>query len=132
MLYGLTHIRLQIRSFCGLNQANLIPELILFPFISLFSQDPSYWVQVHRLEHGDGGILDLDDMLCDVVDDKDRVSQSVCVELREKRIMHLHILFICLFPQTVMPCFTLFYSPFCPWAQTVWLCLHSLAVQQRV
>uniref|UniRef100_A0A8C2WP25 Par-3 family cell polarity regulator n=1 Tax=Cyclopterus lumpus TaxID=8103 RepID=A0A8C2WP25_CYCLU len=35
--------------------------------------DPSYWVQVHRLEHGDGGILDLDDMLCDVVDDKDRL-----------------------------------------------------------
>uniref|UniRef100_A0A3Q3EMH1 Par-3 family cell polarity regulator n=1 Tax=Labrus bergylta TaxID=56723 RepID=A0A3Q3EMH1_9LABR len=31
-----------------------------------------YWVQVHRLEH-DGGILDLDDMLCDVVDDKDRL-----------------------------------------------------------
>ncbi|KAJ4925555.1 hypothetical protein JOQ06_018281, partial [Pogonophryne albipinna] len=35
--------------------------------------DPSYWIQVHRLEHGDGGILDLDDMLCDVVDDKDRL-----------------------------------------------------------
>lgn len=29
---------------------------------------------MHRLEHGDGGILDPDDMLCDVVDDKDRVS----------------------------------------------------------
>lgn len=39
-----------------------------------FSQDLNYWVQVHRLEHGDGGILDLDDMLRDVVDDKDRVS----------------------------------------------------------
>ncbi|KAK2858660.1 hypothetical protein Q5P01_003280 [Channa striata] len=36
-------------------------------------KDPSYWVEVHRLEHGDGGILDLDDMLCDVVDDKDRL-----------------------------------------------------------
>ncbi|KAF0028310.1 hypothetical protein F2P81_019397 [Scophthalmus maximus] len=36
------------------------------------AKDVSYWVQVHRLEHGDGGILDLDDMLCDVVDDKDR------------------------------------------------------------
>uniref|UniRef100_A0A673MJ69 Par-3 family cell polarity regulator alpha, b n=1 Tax=Sinocyclocheilus rhinocerous TaxID=307959 RepID=A0A673MJ69_9TELE len=32
-----------------------------------------YWVQVYRLEHGDGGILDLDDVLCDVVDDKDRL-----------------------------------------------------------
>uniref|UniRef100_A0A286Y229 Par-3 family cell polarity regulator n=1 Tax=Cavia porcellus TaxID=10141 RepID=A0A286Y229_CAVPO len=35
--------------------------------------DPSYWIQVHRLEHGDGGILDLDDTLCDVADDKDRL-----------------------------------------------------------
>ncbi|XP_069912289.1 partitioning defective 3 homolog isoform X15 [Oryctolagus cuniculus] len=40
---------------------------------SCFSEDPSYWIQVHRLEHGDGGILDLDDVLCDVVDDKDRL-----------------------------------------------------------
>lgn len=39
-------------------------------------QDPNYWIQVHRLEHGDGGILDLDDTLCDVADDKDRVSSS--------------------------------------------------------
>uniref|UniRef100_A0A3B5ASL6 Par-3 family cell polarity regulator n=1 Tax=Stegastes partitus TaxID=144197 RepID=A0A3B5ASL6_9TELE len=37
------------------------------------AKDPGYWVQVHRLEHGDGGILDLDDMLRDVVDDKDRL-----------------------------------------------------------
>ncbi|XP_053714846.1 partitioning defective 3 homolog isoform X3 [Synchiropus splendidus] len=37
------------------------------------AKDPSYWVQVHRLEHGDGGILDLDDVLSDVVDDKDRL-----------------------------------------------------------
>ncbi|XP_071347777.1 partitioning defective 3 homolog isoform X10 [Trachinotus anak] len=35
--------------------------------------DASYWLQVHRLEHGDGGILDLDDVLCDVADDKDRL-----------------------------------------------------------
>uniref|UniRef100_A0A8C1N6X7 Par-3 family cell polarity regulator n=1 Tax=Cyprinus carpio TaxID=7962 RepID=A0A8C1N6X7_CYPCA len=32
-----------------------------------------YWIQVNRLEHGDGGILDLDDVLCDVADDKDRL-----------------------------------------------------------
>uniref|UniRef100_A0A8D1D4H0 Partitioning defective 3 homolog n=1 Tax=Sus scrofa TaxID=9823 RepID=A0A8D1D4H0_PIG len=38
-----------------------------------FLQDPNYWIQVHRLEHGDGGILDLDDILCDVADDKDRL-----------------------------------------------------------
>ncbi|XP_015194427.2 partitioning defective 3 homolog isoform X2 [Lepisosteus oculatus] len=37
------------------------------------AKDPGYWLQVHRLEHGDGGILDLDDVLCDVADDKDRL-----------------------------------------------------------
>ncbi|XP_077410545.1 partitioning defective 3 homolog isoform X2 [Vanacampus margaritifer] len=37
------------------------------------AKDPSYWVQVHRLEHRDGGILDLDDVLSDVADDKDRL-----------------------------------------------------------
>uniref|UniRef100_A0A4W5MJ14 Par3/HAL N-terminal domain-containing protein n=1 Tax=Hucho hucho TaxID=62062 RepID=A0A4W5MJ14_9TELE len=41
------------------------------------AKDPGYWLQVHRLEHGDGGILDLDDTLCDVADDKDRVSHAV-------------------------------------------------------
>lgn len=40
------------------------------------SQGEEYWVQVYRLEHGDGGILDLDDVLCDVADDKDRVSHA--------------------------------------------------------
>lgn len=72
MLHGFTYIRLQIPSLYCANKADLITELILPTF---FFQDPSYWVQVHRLEHGDGGILDVDDMLCDVVDDKDRVSQ---------------------------------------------------------
>uniref|UniRef100_A0A8C5CED6 Par-3 family cell polarity regulator n=1 Tax=Gadus morhua TaxID=8049 RepID=A0A8C5CED6_GADMO len=38
------------------------------------AKDAGYWLQVHRLEHGgDGGILDLDDVLCDVADDKDRL-----------------------------------------------------------
>uniref|UniRef100_A0AAY5ESJ6 PDZ domain-containing protein n=1 Tax=Electrophorus electricus TaxID=8005 RepID=A0AAY5ESJ6_ELEEL len=37
------------------------------------AKDPGYWIQVHRLEHGDGGILDLDDVLCDVADDRDRL-----------------------------------------------------------
>lgn len=45
----------------------------VFPFL----QDASYWLQVHRLEHSDGGILDLDDVLCDVADDKDRVSDHM-------------------------------------------------------
>uniref|UniRef100_A0A3P8XSR3 Par-3 family cell polarity regulator n=1 Tax=Esox lucius TaxID=8010 RepID=A0A3P8XSR3_ESOLU len=37
------------------------------------AKDAGYWLQVNRLEHGDGGILDLDDVLCDVADDKDRL-----------------------------------------------------------
>ena len=41
------------------------------------AKDPNYWIQVHRLEHGDGGILDLDDILCDVADDKDRITQPL-------------------------------------------------------
>ncbi|XP_023608013.1 partitioning defective 3 homolog isoform X23 [Myotis lucifugus] len=50
-------------------------QVIKMPFFALsaWAQDPSYWIQVHRLEHGDGGILDLDDILCDVADDKDRL-----------------------------------------------------------
>lgn len=56
-------------------------------------QDPNYWIQVHRLEHGDGGILDLDDILCDVADDKDRVStngyksSSVCTAHRQISVL---------------------------------------------
>ncbi|XP_060638506.2 partitioning defective 3 homolog isoform X4 [Anolis sagrei] len=41
------------------------------------AKDPNYWIQVHRLEHGDGGILDRDDILCDVADDKDRCCSFV-------------------------------------------------------
>ncbi|XP_028289219.1 partitioning defective 3 homolog isoform X2 [Parambassis ranga] len=51
---------------------NLIEQAAM-RYKKAIAKDPSYWVQVHRLEHGDGGILDLDDMLCDVVDDKDRL-----------------------------------------------------------
>lgn len=56
----------------GLNFSH-VSDLCCFP---TFVQDPNYWIQVHRLEHGDGGILDLDDILCDVADDKDRVSTN--------------------------------------------------------
>lgn len=62
-------------------------NLILF---SSFMQDPNYWIQVHRLEHGDGGILDLDDILCDVADDKDRVSTNG-YESSVAQNAHLHI-----------------------------------------
>lgn len=64
-------------------------NLILFS--SSFMQDPNYWIQVHRLEHGDGGILDLDDILCDVADDKDRVSTNG----NESSVAHLHIRGVC-------------------------------------
>ncbi|KAK3571715.1 hypothetical protein QTP86_017855, partial [Hemibagrus guttatus] len=54
---------------------SLIQQAIM-RYRKAIAKDPAYWIQVHRLEHGDGGILDLDDVLCDVADDKDR---SVCV-----------------------------------------------------
>uniref|UniRef100_A0A8C4KJS3 Par-3 family cell polarity regulator beta n=1 Tax=Dromaius novaehollandiae TaxID=8790 RepID=A0A8C4KJS3_DRONO len=49
-----------------------------FIFISLRSlvpvlQDPTYWVNIHHLEYTDGGILDPDDVLADVVEDKDKL-----------------------------------------------------------
>nr|XP_033787404.1 partitioning defective 3 homolog isoform X1 [Geotrypetes seraphini] len=51
---------------------NLVQQA-LTRYRKAIGKDPDYWVQVHRLEHGDGGILDLDDVLCDVADDKDRL-----------------------------------------------------------
>uniref|UniRef100_A0A8C5GHW4 Partitioning defective 3 homolog n=1 Tax=Gouania willdenowi TaxID=441366 RepID=A0A8C5GHW4_GOUWI len=50
---------------------NLIEQAAM-RYKKAIGKDTGYWVQVHRLEH-EGGILDLDDMLCDVVDDKDRL-----------------------------------------------------------
>ncbi|ERE85498.1 putative partitioning defective 3 [Cricetulus griseus] len=40
---------------------------------SLCYMDPGYWVKIHHLEYTDGGILDPDDILADVVEDKDKV-----------------------------------------------------------
>lgn len=39
-------------------------------------QDPTYWVNIHHLEYTDGGILDPDDVLADVVEDKDKVERE--------------------------------------------------------
>ncbi|XP_040532166.1 partitioning defective 3 homolog B [Gallus gallus] len=36
-------------------------------------KDPTYWVNIHHLEYTDGGILDPDDVLADVVEDKDKL-----------------------------------------------------------
>lgn len=44
-------------------------------------QDPGYWVKIHHLEYTDGGILDPDDVLADVVEDKDKVDDSNCSSL---------------------------------------------------
>ncbi|XP_061094356.1 partitioning defective 3 homolog isoform X1 [Conger conger] len=51
---------------------NLIQQAVM-RYKKAIAKDPAYWLQVHRLVHGDGGILDLDDVLCDVADDKDRL-----------------------------------------------------------
>ncbi|XP_069067335.1 partitioning defective 3 homolog isoform X10 [Pleurodeles waltl] len=60
---------------CGdgnLQVSSLIQQAVT-RYRKAIAKDIGYWVQVHRLEHGDGGILDLDDILCDVADDKDRL-----------------------------------------------------------
>ncbi|XP_054827047.1 partitioning defective 3 homolog B isoform X2 [Eublepharis macularius] len=36
-------------------------------------KDHAYWVDIHHLEYTDGGILDPDDILADVVEDKDKL-----------------------------------------------------------
>uniref|UniRef100_A0A8C2TYR9 Partitioning defective 3 homolog B n=1 Tax=Coturnix japonica TaxID=93934 RepID=A0A8C2TYR9_COTJA len=38
-----------------------------------YRKDPTYWVNIHHLEYTDGGILDPDDVLADVVEDKDKL-----------------------------------------------------------
>uniref|UniRef100_A0ABM5GN19 Partitioning defective 3 homolog isoform X2 n=1 Tax=Pogona vitticeps TaxID=103695 RepID=A0ABM5GN19_9SAUR len=60
---------------CGdgnLKVSNLI-EQAATRYRKAIAKEPSYWIKVHRLEHSDGGILDCDDILCDVADDKDRL-----------------------------------------------------------
>ncbi|GAA6091430.1 partitioning defective 3 homolog isoform X1 [Tachysurus ichikawai] len=64
-------VRVVVLRFCLVRVVGL--RFCLVRVVGLrFCLDPAYWIQVHRLEHGDGGILDLDDVLCDVADDKDR------------------------------------------------------------
>uniref|UniRef100_A0A674BV14 Par-3 family cell polarity regulator alpha, b n=1 Tax=Salmo trutta TaxID=8032 RepID=A0A674BV14_SALTR len=52
---------------------HILMQQAVMRYKKAIAKDASYWLQVHRLEHGDGGILDLDDVLCDVADDKDRL-----------------------------------------------------------
>uniref|UniRef100_A0A8C5KPR5 Partitioning defective 3 homolog B n=1 Tax=Jaculus jaculus TaxID=51337 RepID=A0A8C5KPR5_JACJA len=42
-------------------------------YLKTRGQDPGYWVKIHHLEYTDGGILDPDDVLADVVEDKDKL-----------------------------------------------------------
>ncbi|XP_061441568.1 partitioning defective 3 homolog isoform X2 [Rhineura floridana] len=60
---------------CGDGQMKVssLIEQAVTRYRKAIAKDPNYWIQVHRLEHGDGGILDRDDILCDVADDKDRL-----------------------------------------------------------
>ncbi|XP_049628864.1 partitioning defective 3 homolog B [Suncus etruscus] len=42
-------------------------------YLKAREKDPGYWVKIHHLEYTDGGILDPDDILADVVEDKDKL-----------------------------------------------------------
>ncbi|XP_069589765.1 partitioning defective 3 homolog B isoform X3 [Ranitomeya imitator] len=42
-------------------------------YIKVTEKEPGYWVKIHHLEYKDGGILDPDDVVSDVVEDKDKL-----------------------------------------------------------
>ncbi|XP_053327691.1 partitioning defective 3 homolog B isoform X2 [Spea bombifrons] len=42
-------------------------------YIKAREKEPGYWVKIHHLEYKDGGILDPDDLVADVVEDKDKL-----------------------------------------------------------
>ncbi|XP_073502501.1 partitioning defective 3 homolog B isoform X2 [Phyllobates terribilis] len=42
-------------------------------YIKATEKEPGYWVKIHHLEYKDGGILDPDDVVSDVVEDKDKL-----------------------------------------------------------
>ncbi|XP_074047666.1 partitioning defective 3 homolog B isoform X2 [Macrotis lagotis] len=42
-------------------------------YLKAKEKDPGEWVKIHHLEYMDGGILDPDDILADVVEDKDKL-----------------------------------------------------------
>ena len=50
-------------------------------YLKTRDQDPGYWVKIHHLEYTDGGILDPDDVLADVVEDKDKLEKRLCVSM---------------------------------------------------
>ncbi|XP_053554634.1 partitioning defective 3 homolog B isoform X2 [Bombina bombina] len=42
-------------------------------YIKAKEKEPGYWVKIHHLEYIDGGILDPDDVVADVIEDKDKL-----------------------------------------------------------
>lgn len=50
-----------------------VTQQALQRYLRTKEKDPSYWVNIHHLEYTDGGILDPDDILADVVEDKDKL-----------------------------------------------------------
>ncbi|XP_018420904.1 PREDICTED: partitioning defective 3 homolog B-like [Nanorana parkeri] len=42
-------------------------------YIKAKEKEPGYWVKIHHLEYKDGGILDPDDTVADVAEDKDKL-----------------------------------------------------------
>ncbi|KAM6151931.1 partitioning defective 3 homolog B isoform 2-T2 [Erethizon dorsatum] len=50
-----------------------LTQQALARYLKAREKDPGYWVKIHHLEYTDGGILDPDDVLADVVEDKDKL-----------------------------------------------------------
>ncbi|XP_048340291.1 partitioning defective 3 homolog B isoform X1 [Sphaerodactylus townsendi] len=57
----------------GQIQVRELTQQALQRYLRTKEKDPSYWVNIHHLEYTDGGILDPDDFLADVVEDKDKL-----------------------------------------------------------
>ncbi|KAM7339401.1 hypothetical protein ACRRTK_000016 [Alexandromys fortis] len=63
-----------------------LPSAVRAVFAWLFDLGPGYWVKIHHLEYTDGGILDPDDVLADVVEDKDKyLVIAMMIKSRKKR-----------------------------------------------
>lgn len=137
MLYGFTCLRLQIPNLYCANKAELA-ELMLPLFFS--SRTPATGCR------STGWNMEMEAywtwMTCCVMWWMTKIGWvKVCVKLREKGRMCLHILFICLFFQTLISCFatsSYFHSTF-PCAEValvmfaVWNFVHkALAVLHRV
>jgi len=57
-------------------------ECSFLPMLVRVRQAVDYWVTVHSLKSLDGGILDQDDRLIDIVDDREQVEPVRCALTR--------------------------------------------------